>query len=185
MSRNVFEHAHVQISVRISVFPRRRCRSDECGHASRSKRSSKVAKNLTTWSSRRRRTIGNRSPSAIGRPTVGRAMVGTRYKSFTLEIDDRVEAPSANFFGMDCWTFFEIALGFARMLNEPQAEWTPGDVAALCRARSLSGRPAAPANIFPACITLRIGSRTTIDADWWKILPASWVGCARITPRRK
>ena len=56
---------------------------------------------------------------------VGRALVGTRYKSFTLEIDDQVEAPSANFFGMDCWTFFEIALGFARMLDEPQAEWTP------------------------------------------------------------
>jgi hypothetical protein len=56
---------------------------------------------------------------------VGRALVGTRYKSFTLEIDDRVEAPSANFNGMDCWTFFEIALGFARMLDEPQAQWTP------------------------------------------------------------
>ena len=56
---------------------------------------------------------------------VGRALVGTRYKSFTLEIDDHVEAPSANFYGMDCWTFFEIALGFARMLDEPQAEWTP------------------------------------------------------------
>ena len=56
---------------------------------------------------------------------VGRALVGTRYKSFTLEIDDQVEAPSANFFGMDCWTFFEIALGFARMLDQPQAEWTP------------------------------------------------------------
>src|SRR2546430_503351 len=40
--------------------------------------------------------------------TVGAALVGTRYKSFTLEIDDRVEAPSANFDGMDCWTFFEI-----------------------------------------------------------------------------
>jgi hypothetical protein len=56
---------------------------------------------------------------------VGRALIGTRYKSFTLEIDDRVEAPSANFNGMDCWTFFEITLGFARMLDEPQAQWTP------------------------------------------------------------
>jgi hypothetical protein len=26
---------------------------------------------------------------------------------------------------MDCWTFFEIALGFARMLNEPESNWTP------------------------------------------------------------
>ena len=72
---------------------------------------------------------------------VGRALVGTRYKSFTLEIDDQVEAPSANFFGMDCWTFFEIALGFARMLNESTGGLDTGDVAALCRARSLSQRP--------------------------------------------
>ncbi len=55
---------------------------------------------------------------------VGQALVGTRYKSFTLEIDNHVEAASANFNGMDCWTFFEIALGFARMLDEPEAEWT-------------------------------------------------------------
>ncbi|HEY1582812.1 MAG TPA: N-acetylmuramoyl-L-alanine amidase-like domain-containing protein [Chthoniobacterales bacterium] len=56
---------------------------------------------------------------------VGRALVGTRYKSFTLEIDDRIEAPSADFYGMDCWTFFEISLAFARMLDDPQTEWTP------------------------------------------------------------
>ena len=56
---------------------------------------------------------------------VGRALVGTRYKHFTLEIDNRIEAPSVNFNGMDCWTFFEISLAFARMLNEPESEWTP------------------------------------------------------------
>ena len=56
---------------------------------------------------------------------VGQALVGTRYKHFTLEIDNRIESPSANFQGMDCWTFFEIALGFARMLNEPESNWTP------------------------------------------------------------
>lgn len=56
---------------------------------------------------------------------VGRAMVGTRYKNYTLEIDNRVEAPSVNFLGLDCWTFFEISLGFARMLNEPEENWTP------------------------------------------------------------
>lgn len=56
---------------------------------------------------------------------VGQGMVGTRYKAYTLEIDDRVEAPSANFEGQDCWTFFEISLAFARMLNEPQESWTP------------------------------------------------------------
>ena len=56
---------------------------------------------------------------------VGRALVGTRYTSYTLEIDDRIEAPSVNFNGLDCWTFFEIALGFARMLDDPAALWTP------------------------------------------------------------
>ena len=57
---------------------------------------------------------------------VGQALVGTRYKSFTLEIDNHVEAASANFNGLDCWTFFEIALGFARMLDESPENWTPG-----------------------------------------------------------
>ena len=56
---------------------------------------------------------------------VGKALVGTRYKHFTLEIDNRIESPSVNFNGMDCWTFFETALGFARMLNEPESNWTP------------------------------------------------------------
>jgi hypothetical protein len=56
---------------------------------------------------------------------IGHALVGTRYKHFTLEIDNRIEAPSANFQGMDCWTFFEISLAFARMLNEPEENWTP------------------------------------------------------------
>src|SRR5205809_3682435 len=56
---------------------------------------------------------------------VGQALVGTRYKHFALEIDTRIESPSVNFNGMDCWTFFETALGFARMLNEPESNWTP------------------------------------------------------------
>lgn len=56
---------------------------------------------------------------------VGRALVGTPYKSFTLEIDDRTEAPSVNLTGLDCWTFFESSLAFARMLNEPRENWTP------------------------------------------------------------
>ncbi len=63
----------------------------------------------------------------IGQRTaaVGEALVGTRYKHFTLEIDNRIEAPSVNFTGMDCWTFFEISLAFARMLDEPEANWSP------------------------------------------------------------
>lgn len=57
--------------------------------------------------------------------TVGREMVATRYKNYTLEIDNRIEAPSVNFLGLDCWTFFEISLGMARMIAEPQENWTP------------------------------------------------------------
>jgi hypothetical protein len=48
---------------------------------------------------------------------VGLALVGTPYKNFTLELDDRIEAPSVNMGGMDCWTFFEISLGTARALK--------------------------------------------------------------------
>jgi hypothetical protein len=63
--------------------------------------------------------IGARTAAA------GRALAGTPYKSFTLEIDDHVEAPSVNLYGLDCWTFFETSLAFARMLNEPRENWTP------------------------------------------------------------
>src|SRR5437773_8073986 len=70
---------------------------------------------------------GNWSSLPIGERTavVGQALTGTRYKHFTLEIDNRIEAPSVNFQGMDCWTFFEISVAFARMLNEPEENWTP------------------------------------------------------------
>ena len=59
---------------------------------------------------------------------VGQAMVGTPYRSFTLEIDNRIESPSVNFTGLDCWTFFEAALAFARMLDEPETNWTPAQL---------------------------------------------------------
>jgi len=64
---------------------------------------------------------------SIGQRTaaVGQALTGTRYKSYTLEIDNRIESPSVNFTGLDCWTFFETSLAFARMLNEPEENWTP------------------------------------------------------------
>src|SRR5256712_4336680 len=61
----------------------------------------------------------------IGQRTaaVGQALLGTRYKTYTLEIDNRVESPSVNFSGLDCWTFFETSLPFARMLNESEETW--------------------------------------------------------------
>ncbi len=49
---------------------------------------------------------------------VGRALVGTPYRNYTLELDTRIEAPSVNMNGMDCWTFFEIALATARALKQ-------------------------------------------------------------------
>ena len=60
--------------------------------------------------------------------TAGQAMVGIPYRSFTLEVDNRTESPSVNFTGLDCWTFFEIALSFARMLDEPEENWTPAEL---------------------------------------------------------
>ena len=59
---------------------------------------------------------------------LGRECLGIAYVGYTLEIDDRVECPSANFDGLDCWTFFEIALGMARLLERPKAVYAPGDL---------------------------------------------------------
>lgn len=64
-------------------------------------------------------------PIGMRTAVIGRQLVGTPYKSYTLEIDDFIEAPSVNFTGLDCWTFFEAALAFARMLDEPREAWTP------------------------------------------------------------
>ncbi len=55
----------------------------------------------------------------------GQMLLGVPYKGYTLEIDDHVEAPSVNLAGLDCWTFFETALAFARMVEEPEEQWTP------------------------------------------------------------
>jgi hypothetical protein len=63
----------------------------------------------------------------IGRRTgaIARELIGTPYVGFTLEIDDRIECPSVNFHGLDCWTLFEAALCFARMLERPRAAYEP------------------------------------------------------------
>ena len=61
----------------------------------------------------------NWSALPVGERTtkVGLALLGTPYKNYTLELDDRVETPCVNMAGMDCWTFFEISLGTARALK--------------------------------------------------------------------
>lgn len=57
-----------------------------------------------------------------------RMMLGTPYASFTLEIDDHIESPSVNFNGLDCWTFFEAALGLARMTRDRKPGHEPADL---------------------------------------------------------
>lgn len=59
---------------------------------------------------------------------VAKELEGTPYKSYTLEIDNRIESPSVNFQGMDCWTFFETCLGFCRMLETPKTSYSPQDL---------------------------------------------------------
>ena len=62
---------------------------------------------------------------------VGKAPLGTPYVNYTLEIHDRIESPSVNFQGLDCWTFYEISLAFARMLRMKSGDYTPEDLLAL------------------------------------------------------
>ena len=66
----------------------------------------------------------------IGARTIraARAMVGTPYVNYTLEVDDRIESPVVNFGAMDCWTYYENALGFARMLRYKPGPYTPQDM---------------------------------------------------------
>jgi hypothetical protein len=60
--------------------------------------------------------------------TVGRALLGTRYGNYSLEIHDHIECPSANFQCLDCWTFYEVSLAFARMVHARPAPWTEADL---------------------------------------------------------
>ncbi len=61
---------------------------------------------------------------------VGMALLGTPYVNYTLEIDDHIEAPSVNLNGVDCWTFYEISLAFARMIKQKPVGATPRDLLA-------------------------------------------------------
>lgn len=59
---------------------------------------------------------------------VARELVGTPYKNFTLEVDDRIESPVVNLAAMDCWTYYENALAIARMLRYKPAPYKPEDM---------------------------------------------------------
>lgn len=74
--------------------------------------------------------VGNWRAQPMGQRVAlfGQAMRGTKYVGWTLEIDDHVESPSVNFHGLDCWTFFETALGLARMIAKAQPAYTPADL---------------------------------------------------------
>ena len=62
---------------------------------------------------------------------VGRALLGTPYVNYTLEIHDRIESPSVNLQALDCWTFYEVSLAFARMLRVKEGDYRPVDLLAL------------------------------------------------------
>lgn len=66
----------------------------------------------------------------LGKRTVRAAheMLGTPYVNYTLEVDDHTENPVVNLRGMDCWTFYENALGFARMLHYKPGPYEPKDM---------------------------------------------------------
>lgn len=66
----------------------------------------------------------------LGQRTIraAREMVGVPYVNYTLEVDDHIENPVVNFTGMDCWTYYENALAFARMLRYKPAPYKPADM---------------------------------------------------------
>ena len=66
---------------------------------------------------------------------------------------------------MDCWTFFEISLAFARMLNEPAEEWTPAKFLHYIELTVIA-MVNAPAITFPVSIISKTGFTIMIDADW-------------------
>ena len=59
---------------------------------------------------------------------VARAMVGTPYINYSLEVDDHIESPVVNLTGMDCWTYYENALAFARMIRYKPGPYVPQDM---------------------------------------------------------
>ena len=123
---------------------------------------------------------------SIGERTaaVGQALVGTRYKSFTLEIDNHIEAASANLNGLDCWTFFEIALGFARMLEKSPRIGRREDCCTTSSSIVIAAANA-PAIIFPDCIISKTGFTITIGADWSMISRATSAALVFRIPRAK
>jgi hypothetical protein len=70
----------------------------------------------------RARPIGQRTTLAA------RALLGTKYVNYTLEVDNRIESPVVNLLAMDCWTFYENSLGLSRMLTYKPGPYKPEDL---------------------------------------------------------
>jgi len=56
------------------------------------------------------------------------ALRGTPYANYTLELHDRIEAPSVNMNGMDCWTLFETALAMGRLVAMHSPPYSPQEM---------------------------------------------------------
>lgn len=78
----------------------------------------------------RKAEAGNWRALPLGERTmrVAAEMLGTPYVNFTLEVDDRIEAPVVNFTGLDCWTFYENALAIARMIHHYPRPHSPAQM---------------------------------------------------------
>lgn len=59
---------------------------------------------------------------------MAREMIGIPYVNYTLEVDDKIESPVVNFYGKDCWTYYENALALARMLRYKPGPYKPEDM---------------------------------------------------------
>ena len=120
--------------------------------------SSGGAKHLSASSRRRRRNNWRSLPIGERTAAVGHALVGTRYKSFTLEIDDHVEARLGEF---QRDGLLDVFRNLARL--RPHARRAGGRTGRRRRCCITSSSIViaaafAPANIFRACITSRTGS---------------------------
>lgn len=73
---------------------------------------------------------GNWRRLPLGQRTArfGQAMLGVPYINYSLEVDDRIESPVVNLNGMDCWTFYENALGMARLLTYKPGPYSKEDL---------------------------------------------------------
>lgn len=59
---------------------------------------------------------------------VARALTGTPYANYSLEVHNHIESPVVNLNAMDCWTFYENSLAISRMLVAKPGPYRPEDM---------------------------------------------------------